>query len=513
MSFVYNGSMKYFLILIALLFSSLIYGNWASASNIWEPLDIGFYSRIHDNIDSTVDILRKKELSKYATFAGFWWTCREKLAWLDREPMNESVLQNLIQGNLLPLSQIMWRNRQYGTSDTDSFANLVNCLSYTYRNMWDVATKDEKALTEMGILWLYSDGDTGNSDYDIVDDIEKINSILFTEELEWLGQVNTSRESFENLALWENIPSVSGWGGGWSSGWWEPEDTIENTPPESLSSLGIWEVCSVDNIPSTVSNIADDEFMSELGSVLAGWASPLWWANYGAAPAAPIIGETIASDVTDSLPCSDNFCIRVRMVPWTATLLGGGQNYSIESLIDKHVAIMEPISNSNLSAYRMNRNSYQDMTFQAIMKNWLSQLIFLDTNSPQQVKTTEADKTQEVFDKKFSEIQKCAYATAWLNSDIKRANILCGVGYQMDMTNTSENTVWRSEKNLCVIPPEDRELALGDCMSIWLSAPRAQYYKSFSTDIIELDAFNSAMIEMLSQAIESHKLLDKKKRF
>jgi hypothetical protein len=80
---------------------------------------------------------------------------------------------------------------------------------------------------------------------------------------------------------------------------------------------------------------------------------------------------------------------------------------------------MEPIANSNLSAHRMSRNSYQDQTLGVIMKNWISQLIFLDTNSPQQVKKTKADITQEDFDHRFSDIQKCAYASAGLNSDIQ----------------------------------------------------------------------------------------------
>lgn len=52
--------------------------------------------------------------------------------------------------------------------------------------MGDIASKDENALSSAGILGIYTDGDTENSDYDIVADIEKINAILFTEKLDYI---------------------------------------------------------------------------------------------------------------------------------------------------------------------------------------------------------------------------------------------------------------------------------------------------------------------------------------
>lgn len=51
--------------------------------------------------------------------------------------------------------------------------------------MGDVASKDEQALSSAGILGIYTDADTTNSDYDIVADIEKINAIIFAEKLDY----------------------------------------------------------------------------------------------------------------------------------------------------------------------------------------------------------------------------------------------------------------------------------------------------------------------------------------
>ena len=59
------------------------------SSTVGARLELGFYSRIHDNIDATTDVFRKKHLSSFKTFAGYGSACRGKIAWLDIEPMNE----------------------------------------------------------------------------------------------------------------------------------------------------------------------------------------------------------------------------------------------------------------------------------------------------------------------------------------------------------------------------------------------------------------------------------------
>jgi hypothetical protein len=44
-------------------------------------------------MDTTADTLRKKDLSEYKTFQSFGRNCRPSIAWLDREPMDEQILQ------------------------------------------------------------------------------------------------------------------------------------------------------------------------------------------------------------------------------------------------------------------------------------------------------------------------------------------------------------------------------------------------------------------------------------
>jgi hypothetical protein len=79
-------------IALTLLILSLTVSPLARAeesSTVGARLELGFYTRIHDNIDATTDILRKKQLSSFRTFAGYGSACRGKIPWLDIEPMNE----------------------------------------------------------------------------------------------------------------------------------------------------------------------------------------------------------------------------------------------------------------------------------------------------------------------------------------------------------------------------------------------------------------------------------------
>lgn len=62
------------------------------------------------------------------------------------------------------------------------------------------------------------DGDTTNSDYDIIADIEKINSIIFSKNIKYSGEKNTSAKSFHDFLLGKPVASLFG------------EDTPTTTP-------------------------------------------------------------------------------------------------------------------------------------------------------------------------------------------------------------------------------------------------------------------------------------------
>ena len=129
---------------------------------------------------------------------------------------------------------------------------------------------------------------------------------------------------------------------------------------------------------------------------------------------------------------------------------------------------------------------------------------------PQKKKQVAIEYTQEMQDAEFEEMRRCAYVSAGLPSDMRRANILWGAWYQL-WTNTNTENIDNTEKSLSVINPEDAVVAT--CMDIAWARSRGKYYESFSTDLTELEWFTAALVDMLASATEEHKALDKKKSY
>lgn len=89
-------------------------------------------------------------------------------------------------------------------------------------------------------------------------------------------------------------------------------------------------------------------------------------------------------------------------------LLGGFANISIESLLEKHSKMMEPISWSDLSSQKMTNNSYQLPFLNIKFKDKIAGARVYMTEAPQQTKRLETDDTQEKKDAIFDAAFKCA---------------------------------------------------------------------------------------------------------
>lgn len=54
------------------------------------------------------------------------------------------------------------------------------------------------------------DGDTTNSDYDIISDIGKINMIIFSKDIKYSGEKNNSSSAFQNFLAGKSVGSLFG---------------------------------------------------------------------------------------------------------------------------------------------------------------------------------------------------------------------------------------------------------------------------------------------------------------
>ncbi len=528
-TFVYYRNMLQFKILsfICILICSLFYKHANTYAWWWpgESFNFGFYSSIHKSIDKNIDTLRKKELKRYSTFAGFGSHCRAKNPAIDNARMDENLLIEVSYGNTSRLLSLIQRNR--GVIDSDSLLSLSLCLAETYRKIWDQARIDENNLSEIWAIGLYTDGDTSNSDYDIIADIEKINSIIFTEKLDYNGVANMAKSSFVGLWQWYVIPNILSWmtgvtlsggivvGSNSSTTGTTPINTGTDITP---SSLGIWAVCSTSTDTSvwtkiSVNNMVDDDFLVDISSVLGGYnpgQQNTRSHNYGntflSSQKVITSWSSNSADFFHSPPCTDGFCIKIKTIGWSKGALAWWKTYTIESLIEKHSKIMEPIANSNLSAQKHQKNSFQLPFLNIKFKNQISWAQVYIENSPQLQKKYKEEYTQSTQDQEFDSLQRCAYVSAWLPWDKDRANIPAWVWYQFLTTTDSTNTTW-TKKTLWTINPDDSSIA-SNCMEIALAKPKEDYYLWLSTDTTELEVFTSALISQISRALQIDTKLD-----
>ena len=124
-------------------------------------------------------------------------------------------------------------------------------------------------------------------------------------------------------------------------------------------------------------------------------------------------GLSEKNDFYHQAPCIDQiFCITINAKSGMQNALGGFSNISIETLLEKHTKMMDPISWSDLSVQKMTNNSYQ-LPFASIkFKDKIAGGRVFMSNSPQPTRNLQKEATQEVKDAQFEADYRCAMNTA-----------------------------------------------------------------------------------------------------
>lgn len=81
-------------------------------------------------------------------------------------------------------------NQNKTSINTEEWQALTLCIDSRYSAVKNRSYEEQNNLERLSSMGAYSDGDTSNSDYDILADIEKINMILFSKDLKYEGKVN-----------------------------------------------------------------------------------------------------------------------------------------------------------------------------------------------------------------------------------------------------------------------------------------------------------------------------------
>jgi hypothetical protein len=485
-----------FLIILSMIFSPLS-TSYGEDGYFGENPGLDFYSMIEDGSEKMQNGLIQKRLEDFGTYGNLTRTCRTGAPWLDSLRIDERLLKEASAGTY---TQIMMIAQSKNVSlTTDSIAAIVNCLQDRYRDIQLEANKELWTLQKLGSLGLYMDGDASNSDYDIITDIEKINTIIFSEDLKYRGSKNTAKSSFNDLLSWKPIRALFGeddtaTGNDGGNNGENSDDTI--SPP--LSSVGIGSVCRADGAEVTsVTNLMNDDFLNDLANTLS-------QGNDGTEDSGNDYGmsdetddsretQTSASDFFHKIPCDGIFCIDVKLVSGSKNLLGGGEKRSIEGMLDRHTKIMTPIAGSNLAAQIFTKN-----TFESALANHLKfgnlipkPLIYMSCK-PQVTRRDKKYDTEESKNAKLLAAYKCAAYFAWLSSDPNIANSTIGWSYGVREGVTPTNI---GDTTLPLWPTDpDQNIWAASCVDVALFQWRSAYYNSFSNDLTEIASYTAGMI-------------------
>lgn len=508
----------FFVLCIALLMPFLTFADIGSNPGL------DFYSRIDDSGDTLALRLTRTRLTEKGTYGSLGCGA----SWMASIPIDQSLLDELRVGTLSRLMQLASQKKV--NIDTNNLSQLSQCLVEKYNNLELGARQDQNTLETVGNIWLYMDGDTANSDYDIVTDISRINTIIFSEKYDYKWVTNQSARATAALLAGNPIaPLFLGVGvsvptpvipisplSPMSSG--ASISSSSGSSSGSSASLPWAGVCIARPSGSPVAGTADifgEWVLDDIGGVVSG--DTIWGNGFAYTPTGTdILGRGWYSpsntnsnplatwgDFHNTLPCDEFFCITLDMIGGNRDLLGGSNRFSIESLLDKHTKMMEPISYSDLSYNIMSGNSFKGNNFgQDFAKTIAGLQVFAQVAGPNPTKTLKSEDTQAKKDAIFDAALKCAMNESWLPGDLTLANGFIGAGFLKPGT-----TELVQEKTLPLGPQEMESLA--GCYVIRMQEWQKNITKSLSTDFNEIQAFTTAMMQIIDQIIDRDRCLDK----
>ncbi len=533
--FEYDRDMKKYLSIFLVFFlCNLGKGIFAEEGYIGENPGLSFYSQIDEwNYTITQKMVRTR-LRETPTLWVFAKKClSEQLkSIIGSAPTDAELLDDISLGRYEKLSDMIQKSGK--SISSDMFQSLTDCLIGRYDAIIAQARDEQKNMENWSFIGLYTDGDTTNSDYDIVADIDKINSIIFSENLKYSGAKNTSAKSLKDLLEGKKVPPLFPL---WSTGarlyesgtlgvlpgntlaWWTPPSGWSQSWGSNLSTLIGWN-CG----PSGISSLADLEndpyFSQELRGILDGQSSG---PNSGYAPGidastpstswstserSPNTPKTSGSDFFHSMPCTTIFCIKISMVAGSENALWWGKNISIEGILDKHKKILEPISESALRDEKMTNNFASLPFFKLKLPQTIAGLRVFLADSPQRTRNDKRDETPARKDEELEQARRCAFFSAGLDTDKTRANAILWAGYNTRGSTTSE-TAQNTVKPLWA--QEVADLArYSSCMESAITWGRKAYYDSFSTDLSEIGTFTRAILAEIEDLVTTGTKLNNK---
>jgi len=333
-------------------------------------------------------------------------------------------VQNCIEWDLSPshiISIALWNTQvlfeklwdgcktSQNTVDLNTLETVQDIIRLHYEDTKNIAAEKTKQIQKIWSVWLYADGIIENWSFDLIYDIEKIDSIIFTQEIEYFWEeYENLNELFEekqsdkkriinNTAtdpevLSENN-SESSQSNNWNSNssWNNSGNNIDLNilssvnPDNSYFGASSNYVCVeeksdhwfnseiIDEILDNSESSNQNNWNNNSGNNNTVWnnsennSSSNWDSNNSSSwndsnerkKAERIDSNYIKINDNAVWPCTDFFCITVDFVVHEQQLLGWWENISIEYLIDRSNQHLRKFANSSLAPAKMTTQNFE----------------------------------------------------------------------------------------------------------------------------------------------------------
>lgn len=301
------------------------------------------------------------------------------------------------------LAEKLWDNckNSSGVYETKTLKTIQSIFRKHYESSKNIASEKSIQIQKIWSVWLYTDGILENSSFDLIDDIEKIDSIIFTQEIEYNWEEyedfnklfeDKQKEKKDIINNKVTDPAVI------SENNWESVATNLSNPSNTQSNnidLNIlsdfnpdnsyyWAssnyVCVddksdhwfnpelIDQLINTNENLSPDnnDFAQQNSN---SWNSSNNWNNNNSPQTSnnstenkkseSISGWYVELNDNAGWPCSDFFCITVDFVVNQQQLLGWWPNITIEYLIDRSNQHLRKFANSSLAPAKMTTQNFE----------------------------------------------------------------------------------------------------------------------------------------------------------
>lgn len=490
------------IILIAFSFSEL----FAEGGYIGENPGINFYSTIDEwnySITKKMVTVRLKEKPSLDLFAQGCIKAKLLKWWVT----DVDTLENIRNGMYKDLITLLAKNGASSIS-TDDFQSLVECIKSRYEETLENTKKEQQAVETISSIGLYTDGDTTNSDYDILSDIWKINSIIFAIPLKYEWVKNSAGIWFTSFLAGNTVPSLfpppswSGTGNGSNTASWGTNLWVQSGA--TLASL-IGGSCNI-GTGVNIADMMDGNLTDELSNILGGGDTAtnnvgftLGSNNTQTTDNQLNTNNTSANDFFHTMPCNSIFCIDTKLTGGNQNLLSGGKNISIEGILEKNSAILDKIKDTSLQYQKMTNNEwwlpYPNLKLSTVV-GWAR--VYL-ANSAQISRRDKKDETPERKKEELASMIRCGLASSGLPTDPVQANGVGGAWYVLSNGLTSENIANKS-KTLWAQATDAVNYIW--CLQKNMDVGRKSYYDSFSTDLTEIQAFTSSMLSEINAVLD-----------